>query len=142
MWTRRELMAGSVMGNVWPAFQAERTQAETLDREALKGVTDELRGIKEALTTLADGADLPAAIVSKLRDQMSMFLRANGKFPDFFDVGQSVFYQVYDWHVKNAHPLVVGRQPDGRYALQFMFSRLILRPESDANYVGAPYDNR
>lgn len=139
MWTRRELMTGSVMGGMAPAFEAG---AQTLDREALKDVVAELRDIKSELSTLADGAALPAAIVSKIREQLSMFLRASGKFPDFVDVGSSVFYQLYDWHVKNAHPLVVGRQPDGRYALQFMFTRLILRPESDANHVGPPYDNR
>jgi hypothetical protein len=33
------------------------------------------------------------------------------------------------------------RLPDGRYAMSFMFTTLVLRPEVDANYVGPAFDN-
>jgi hypothetical protein len=142
MWTRRELMTGSVLGTAGSAFEAREPSAQEANSQQIKNIIDELNGIKSELSTLADGSNLPSSVVSKLREQMTLFLRANAKFPDYLDVGSSIFYQVYDWHVKNTHPLVVGRQPDGRYVLQFMFSRLILRPESDPGYIGPPYDNR
>ena len=79
-------------------------------------------------------------IVAKLRSDMETFLRANAKFPDFIEVGIAVFIEVYDWHVKNRQQLTVSRLGDGRYAMLFMFTTLILRPEQDRNYVGIPYD--
>jgi hypothetical protein len=113
------------------------------DREALREVVSELRSIKSEMQVLtADTAMASAPLVAKLRDQMTLYLRASGKYPDCIDVGSGVFYQLYDWHVKHTQPLVVGRQPDGRYALQFMFTRFILRPESEASYIGQAYDNR
>ena len=56
------------------------------------------------------------------------------------EVGLGVFMDLYDWHVKNRQQLVVQRAPDGRYWMQFMFTSLVLRPETEANYIGIPYD--
>ncbi len=79
--------------------------------------------------------------IATLRRNFDQFIRANGKFPDFCDVGTSVFYDVYDWHVRNRQQIIVTRQ-ESRYTIQFMFTTLLLRYENDANYVGFPYDNR
>lgn len=145
MWSRRELMMNGVVGSVSfapgaPALAQSASQDRERERE--KEIVSELRAMNVVLTTMADGAELPNVVVAKIRDQMTMFLRANGRFPEFCDVGIGVFYQVYDWHVKNVQPLTLGRQPDGRYAMQFMFTRLVVRPEADVGYVGVPYDNR
>lgn len=141
MWTRREVMMGTALGRM-TALDTGGAQTQTMDSAQLAGVVQELGAIRRALTTLADGADLPSPIVGKVRDQMVLFLRASGKFPDYIEVGSAVFYQFYDWHVKNGHPLTTARQPDGRYTLQFMFTQMILRPDADPGYVGPPYDNR
>ncbi len=87
-------------------------------------------------------SELPSRLIDRLREQMAQFLRSNFKFPDVCDVGCDVFYNVYDWHVKNGQEPSVGRLPDGRYAIPFMFTRMILRPETEATFVGYPYDNR
>lgn len=142
MWSRRELMMNGVAGAAVPRLGALGVERQREDREDSREIVVELRGIKNTLTTLADGAELPAAAVGRIREQMTIFLRGNGRFPEYCDVGTGVFYQMFDWHVKNAQPLTMGRQPDGRYAMQFMFTRLVLRPESDPGYVGVPYDNR
>jgi hypothetical protein len=55
-------------------------------------------------------------------------------------VGLSVWEDVYDWHVRVQQPLSVSRLTDGRYALAFMFTQLVLRHEMAANYVGPGYD--
>jgi hypothetical protein len=78
--------------------------------------------------------------VSKIRQIMEVFFRANTKFPDFIDIGISVFMDLYDWHVKNRQQLMVTRAPDGRYWLQFMFTSMVLRQEVDPNHIGIPYD--
>ncbi|MEZ5289461.1 MAG: hypothetical protein R2745_00120 [Vicinamibacterales bacterium] len=78
----------------------------------------------------------------KLREAMLPFLRAQQKYPDFIEVGADVFHQVYDWHVRNQLPLDVGRAVDGRYGIRYLFTRLILRTDSAAEYIGVPYDVR
>jgi hypothetical protein len=80
--------------------------------------------------------------VEKIREALSLFLRANQKYPDFMDVGYLVFHALYDWHVHNRLPLTVGRSADGRYGLGFMFTRLILRPDAVPDFIGLPYDQR
>jgi hypothetical protein len=115
---------------------------EQSDRENTLLITSRLNDIGDALKTLGDGSSLPSNNVTKVRDAMSLFLRANGKFPDYCEVGIAVFFDIYDWHVKNQRELSIGRQPDGRYGLQFMFTRLLLRHENDPGYVGTAYDLR
>lgn len=135
MVSRRELLAGGVMGGFVSQDSAQMTQAA-------KTIGDKLDKLETQLRTLADGAALPAGTVTKLRDVMMIFLRANAKFPDYCEVGIAVFFDIYDWHVKNQRELTIGRQPDGRYAMQFMFTRLLLRPDTDVGFVGYPYDTR
>jgi hypothetical protein len=142
MLSRREVLTGGIIGGVPALAAAEPAGAQTIEREEVRAIRDAIRDVGDAVRELGDATTLPSGIVSKLRDQMTIFLRGSGKFPDFCEVGTGVFYQMYDWHVKNSQELVVGRQPDGRYALQFMFTRLILRPETDASFVGVPYDSR
>jgi hypothetical protein len=141
MLSRREMLTGGIIGV--PALAVdEPAGAQTLEREEARAIREAIRDVGEAVRELGNSTALPSGIVSKLRDQMTIFLRGSGKFPDFCEVGTGVFYQMYDWHVKNTQELVVGRQPDGRYALQFMFTHLILRPETDPSFVGVPYDSR
>lgn len=135
MVSRRELLAGGVMSG----FVGQDAQEMAA---AARTVGDKLDRLEVQLRTLADGSALPSANIGRLREQMTIFLRAHAKFPDFCEVGIAVFFDVYDWHIKNQRELTIGRQPDGRYALQFMFTRLLLRAEMDPPYVGPPYDNR
>jgi len=138
MVSRRELLAGGVVGGFVP--QDSYSSAQAL--EAAKSIGEKLDRLETQLRLLADGAALPAGTVTKLREAMMIFLRANAKFPDYCEVGVSVFFDIYDWHVKNQHELTIGRQPDGRYGMQFMFTRLLLRPDADVAFVGYPYDTR
>lgn len=80
--------------------------------------------------------------LAKVRDVYTAFLRANQKFPDLLDVGVDVFYDAHDWHVRNQQGLALSRLPDGRYTIGFMFTRLVLRPDASADFIGVPYDVR
>jgi hypothetical protein len=62
------------------------------------------------------------------------------KYPDFIEVGIDVWDSVHDWHVRFQQPLNVTRVADGRYAMSFSFTTLILRPEMAGDYVGPPFD--
>ena len=48
----------------------------------------------------------------RARQQLS-YLKANGKFLDFIDVGSDVWYAVHDWHVRLQQQLVFGRDAVG-----------------------------
>jgi hypothetical protein len=67
-------------------------------------------------------------------------IRSAGKFPDFLEIGVDVFYQVYDWHVRHNQQIQITRVAEQRFAIQWMFTQLILRWEQDPKYIGVPFD--
>ena len=73
------------------------------------------------------------------RTMETVFSREPPSFPTTSKSGSAVFFDTYDWHVKNQQQLVVTRAPDGRYWMQFMFTTLILRHEQDPAYIGPAF---
>lgn len=143
MLSRRELISAGVAGGLAsaPSLADAHTPVEQeADRAGQREIAKAVSGLEGVLRDAHLTSSLAHGFVGKLRADMETFLRANAKFPDYFDVGIGVFLDLYDWHVKNRQPLTVTRTADGRYAMQFMFSTLILRPEQDRSYVGIPYD--
>jgi hypothetical protein len=78
--------------------------------------------------------------VSRVRQQQRLWLKSSFKYPDFLEVGTAVWEDVYDWHVVYRQPHTAQRLSDGRYAMSFMFTTLLLRPDQAADYVGQPFD--
>jgi hypothetical protein len=148
MLSRRELIAAGVAGSLSssPGDDVELPPAtepsaeHQADREGQREIARQVQSVVGTLSSAFLTSSLSHGFVVKLRQEMETFVRSNNKFPDFFDVGIGVFYELYDWHVKNRQQVTVVRMGDGRYAIQFMFSSLILRPEQDRNYIGIPYD--
>jgi hypothetical protein len=143
MLSRRELITAGVAGSltstpaaVAPPATVEQESTRDLQREIARAAGN----LEDALRAGLMGPSLSAGHVGKLRALMEQFLRSHGKFPDYFEVGSNVFFELYDWHVRHRQQLVVTRQPDNRYMMQFMFSQIILRPEQEGNYIGYPYD--
>jgi hypothetical protein len=96
-------------------------------------------------------ADLQAVIerqhavspeLERIREQQRIFLKANQKYPDFIEVGVTVWEDVYDWHVRHRQPISMTRTGDGRYVMTVMFTTLILRPEQTGSYIGFGFDAR
>jgi hypothetical protein len=140
MLSRRELLTAGVAGRLTStsgemSSTAAQSQSELL-RDIAKGVEAIDRSIDQAWLSNSTAFGL----VGKVRGQMEIYFRSAQRFPDFIDIGLSVFMDLYDWHIKNRQPLVITRGPDNRYWMQFMFTTLILRGEQDVNYVGVPYD--
>ena len=139
MLTRRELFESGVMAG----GAGVTTQPAGIDPRRVEDIAEHLQAIAAELRVANTGCSTgscPAA--ARIRDAMVVFLRANAKFPDALEVGPGVFFDIYDWHVRNRQALNVGRGPDGRYALGFMFTRLLLRPDAQSDYTGVPYDVR
>jgi hypothetical protein len=142
MISRRDMLSVGMVGGLTAGVDGSTTA--TTQSEAVAGVLREIaRGI-QSLDGSFDQAWSSNAITfglaAKVRAQFETHFRTTLKFPDFIDVGISVFLDLYDWHIKNRQELVITRGPDARYWLQFMFTTVILRGEHDPNYIGIPYD--
>jgi hypothetical protein len=93
-------------------------------------------------SALAAALEGEAAEIAAVRDAQKTFLRANGKFPDFIDVGLDVWLAAHDWHVRWQQPLSLGRDAQGRYTVTLLGTTLVMRIDATANFVGIPYDGR
>jgi hypothetical protein len=141
MLSRRELITASVAGGLTPTPVAATAPAlQEATREGQREIANSVGQVESALRNALMTNTLAFGVVGKLRAQMEQFFKSNTKFPDFIEIGLAVFMDVYDWHVKNQQQLVITRQTDGRYWLQFMFTSLILRPEVEVNHIGIPFD--
>jgi hypothetical protein len=102
------------------------------------GAIDQLR---TAFERQFDACDLgPCREIAAIRAQQRIFLRASQKYPDFIEVGLDVWERVYDFHLKHQQPLTAARLADGRYAMTFMFTTLLLRVDQAPEYVGFGFD--
>jgi len=144
MMTRRKLFAGGLLaGLAGSAVHPREVQAaddqsdSALNslRSVLEEIRKDLRGQMSCTPSICPEVDL-------VRQEQRRFLKASGKFPDFIDIGIDLWERLCDWHVKNLQPQTVSRMGDGRYAMTFGVTTLVLRPEMSANYMGLGYDAR
>jgi hypothetical protein len=133
---RRQLLTMSgLLGALAPG--GAEGNAQQLSPQDAKDIANAIRDIR---TTLA--AESSFAEIAPVRAKQLEYLKANGKFPDFIDVGSDVWYAVHDWHIRLQQPLVFGRDPAGRYTLMLGFTALALRVDAVVSFVSTPYDNR
>jgi hypothetical protein len=141
MLTRRDVMAGSFFGSLATGDSAGAGQSRDADAErALKDIKDRLDEIK---TVLDDGLNQPSlthGLVIPVRRALDQYLKTNGRFPDYLEIGRAVFMDIYDWHVKYQQPIQLNRTTDNRMVIRFMLTQLILRHEQDPAFVGTPYE--
>lgn len=144
MLSRREVLAGGVVGSFVAAPEAAAAAVEeqggAQDRELLDRIQRAISTSGSQIARALEGPSLATGPIPKLRQVMEGFLKSNNKFPDFIDVGLGVFFDMYDWHIRHQQQLIVMRQADGRYTMQFMFTMLMLRQEVETTFIGIPYD--
>jgi hypothetical protein len=140
MFSRRAVINGTALG-AWlsataPAYgeAAGEPLADIPDR-LMEDVVKAVRSVRDELERQATFWE-----IASMRDQIRTFLRANGKFPDFIEVGTDIWQQVYDWHVRFSQPIAFGRTPEGRYTITLLATTVIMRPDVAPNYIGLPYD--
>jgi hypothetical protein len=143
MVTRRSVIAGTFLGGALSGLSALAPPAEAVPQSsqasdrAVEEVGRAIQGIREQLARESSFWELTA-----VRDQTRTFLRANGKFPDYIEVGTDVWQQVYDWHVRFQQPIALGRSPEGRYTLLLLATNLVMRTDLPPGFIGVPYDAR
>ena len=158
MLTRRELVTGSALGAMAAASTTAAVDAsageagpepaaaqQEVDNAALRTIatkTTEMDQTLDGLSGVVRSNSLAFGFVPKLRDAYTLYWKTHGKFPEFCEVGTSVFYDIYDWHIKNRLPIPVSRFADNRVAITFMYTQLLVRTDQSAEYVGIPFDRQ
>jgi hypothetical protein len=158
MISRRALVTGGALGALAssPAHagtsapvqdQAEQSSTRTQSQDAAL-----LKSIDARLASLGDNVSgLPAVFrtnsvafgfIPKLRDAYTLYWKTHGKFPEFVEVGTDVFYDIYDYHVKQQLPIPVNRLSDGRLSITYMYTQLLVRVDQTAGFIGVPFDRQ
>ena len=111
MLSRRDLITAGVVGGVTPAVTTAEPVQQAPDREGQREISRRIGEVQEVLKTQFQTSSVSYGFIAKLRADMEQFLRANLKFPDFIEIGNAVFMDVYDWHIKNRQQLTATRWP-------------------------------
>jgi hypothetical protein len=143
MISRREVVTAGVLGTLattGTANAAEVQQDVQTLKEGFKALEDEIKALRSAIAEGFHGSSMSYGNVGAVKDKIERYAKTSGKFPDYCEVGLSVYHDIYDWHVRNQQQIQIVRISEQRLAIQFMFTQLILRWENDNNFVGTPYD--
>jgi hypothetical protein len=131
MITRRELMAtGLGAGAVGGTGETVLVQ----DTQILSNMLTELREIRRAVSI--QGTDA----IEKIRDAQRTYFKNTGRFPQYVEVGYNVFQAVVDWLVAVQQPVTISLVTEGRYAVAFLATTIVLRQDFQDNYVGQGFD--
>lgn len=147
MISRREVVTAGVLGALagrTAELSAEAAAATVEAAQDSAGVVRALNDIEQELETLNGSINSTSRVtggyLGEIRGRFTTHLRASGKFPEFMEIGVDPFYEVYDWHVRHQQQIQITRISDQRFAIQWMFTQLILRYEQDPKYLGIPFD--
>ena len=120
---------------------ATATTGDSQDDAAVASEVRQLQSIVQGLPgQFWSTSEQPWRGVEAVRRQQREWLKSAQKYPDFMEVGIGIWESLHDWHVRYQQPIAMTRLADGRYAMSFMFTTLLLRHDLDANYVGYPSD--
>jgi hypothetical protein len=125
-----------------PAIASYSRHSAAMDYEQIsdRSVQDLTTAIREISGAIRQQRSFDEIL--SVRQKQLDFLHAQGKFPDFIEVGSDVWLAVYDWHVRHQQPITSGRDAAGRYIITLLTTTVILRSDTTQNYIGTPYDNR
>ena len=129
--TRRRVLFSVTGAGVLHEATAEGAQRAAETTEVERQSLEALKEIARHLGTLQD-----PAIITTIREAQRQFLRANQRYPEYIEVGISVWEQMYDWHIHTQQPLSLVRLADGRYGMATLMSTLVLTVGAAASYVG------
>ena len=146
MISRREVVTAGMLGTLSNAAMAAPEESQS-SSQGDQGAERQLGQIQKVLSNLNSTVDsglrgpgLNAGFIVDIRERFTIHLRSSGKFPDFMEIGIAPFYDVYDWHVRHSQQIQIIRIAEQRFAIQFMFTQLVVRWEQDRRYLGQPYD--
>jgi hypothetical protein len=136
------MLAAGLLGSIAPSGEGETQSSDT---QALAQVLNRIAGnldeIKVSMEAGLRGNTMSYGSLGVIKLRLETWVRATGRFPEFWDVGISVFLEIYDWHIRQQQPIQISRIAEQRMAIQWMFTQYVLRWENEPNYIGQqPYD--
>lgn len=140
---RRSMIGAGLMAGLSAAAGAGAAPMGDEQRRGDEGDAERsVEAVRAELSRLRTEWNPGSGTVAQIRLALRQFLKGQHRFPEFVDVGIGVWEDIYDWHVRFQQPINISRQPDGRYAMVFMQTLLVLRPEQSETYIGLPYDRQ
>jgi len=141
MLNRRDMLAAGLLGSLAPeGGGGAQDQGEVILRDGLKSLDNSVDEFKNTMEGSLRGNSMNFGGVNEIKKELMRYLKQSGKFPEYCDIGVAIFFDIYDWHVRNQQQIQISRLADQRMAIQFMFTQLILRWENAESYVGQAYD--
>ena len=150
MISRREVVTAGVLGTLAGSradlsADARLEEAKVAAAQDDAGIIRALNQIDQELERLNGVVDSTSRVTTgsylgEIRARFTTHLRAAGRFPEFMEIGVDPFYEVYDWHVRHQQQIQITRISEQRFAIQWMFTQLILRYEQDPKHLGIPFD--
>ena len=150
MISRREVVTAGVLGTLAGSradlsADARLEEAKVAAAQDDAGIIRALNQIEQELERLNGVVDSTSRVTTgsylgEIRARFTTHLRAAGRFPEFMEIGVDPFYEVYDWHVRHQQQIQITRISEQRFAIQWMFTQLILRYEQDPKHLGIPFD--
>ena len=138
---RRDVMGSGLVAGLAALVAPGHADAEPQAQDDLQPVVNAVNSLRSSVENQFEVMrTAPWRGVSAIRAQQRPWLRSQQKYPDFIEVGIDVWESLHDWHVHYQQPINMARMTDGRYAMVFMFTTVLLRPELLPEYVGLPYD--
>jgi hypothetical protein len=132
---------GTLTGAAVDVEASPAVQDDAELRKVLTQINSQLVGINGKLDAGLVGPEVVhGGFLADIRNKYSVHLRSAGKFPDFLEIGTDVFYAVYDWHVRHNQQIQVTRISEQRFAIQWMFTQLVVRFEVESKFIGIPFD--
>jgi hypothetical protein len=138
MLQRRIAIGTAVLFGLLGVMAATAPVVHAADDAQVAAAIESLRKSVEQQLDATKVGSSPA--VMRIRQVQHTYLQSTRQYPPFIEVGIGVWDAIYDWHVRYQQPLDARRLDDGRYAMTFMFTTLILRADQASDYVGPPLD--
>lgn len=147
MISRRDVVTAGVLGTLAATARPDRAEAqnptnpgEAILKDGLTKLDTSVDEVRNAVERGLGGNSMNYGLVANVKNELQRYLKTSGKFPEYCDIGVAVFFDIYDWHVRQQQQIQVTRMADQRMAIQFMFTQLVLRWENAEAYVGPAYD--
>jgi len=141
MMNRRDMLAAGLLGGLAPTGEAAvQDQGELILRDGLRNLDTSLDEFKGSVEVGLRGNSMNYGGVATVKNELMRYLKTSGRFPEYLEIGVLIFFDIYDWHVRNQQQIQISRMADQRLTIQFMFTQLVLRWENAENYVGQAYE--
>ena len=141
MMNRRDMLSAGLLGGLAPAGEgAVQDQSDVVLRDGLRNLDSSIDEFRDRLEGSLRGNSMNYGGVAQVKNEVMRYLKASGRFPEYLDIGVALFFDIYDWHVRNQQQIQIARIADQRMAIQFMFTQLVLRWENAEGYIGQAYD--